>query len=408
MGRPLAFFARPTDICAIAGELVCFLGHTSLILARFFSLVANPEAMHLSHSHLPTRLYVAATSQHVGKTTTTLGLIAALQAQGLRVGYCKPVGQKYVEVDGARVDKDAQLFADYLGFQLEPSLHSPVILGPGVVTDYLDAETPPSLHPPVRAAAAQLEASHDIVVYEGTGHPGVGSVVGASNADVAQLLGSGVILVVEGGIGSTLDMLALNMALFQARQVPILGVIVNKTHPAKLAKVRHYLTRKLEQEGIPLLGLLPYEEELALPLLQTVVPAVRGRVLHHPERLNNRIRGVISASQIQPGDLRHQLLVVSNRRLPEAIARLRQLPPAALTGILLTGAAKIAPADQAFVRSHELPVIYSPLDTYEAVTAVSRIEVKIQSCTPWKVQRAVDLFRTHVDLRPLLRPAVWA
>lgn len=35
-------------------------------------------------------IYVAATSQHVGKTTMTLGLIAALRDQGVDVGYSKP------------------------------------------------------------------------------------------------------------------------------------------------------------------------------------------------------------------------------------------------------------------------------------------------------------------------------
>ena len=43
-----------------------------------------------------------------------------------------------------------------------------------------------------------------MVVYEGTGHPGVGSVVDLSNAEVARQLESEVILVLEGGIGNFL------------------------------------------------------------------------------------------------------------------------------------------------------------------------------------------------------------
>ncbi|NBC24766.1 MAG: AAA family ATPase [Bacteroidetes bacterium] len=35
------------------------------------------------------RIYVAATSQHVGKTTTTLGLVNTLRKQNINVGYCK-------------------------------------------------------------------------------------------------------------------------------------------------------------------------------------------------------------------------------------------------------------------------------------------------------------------------------
>ena len=76
-------------------------------------------------------IYIAATSQHVGKTTTTLGLASAFSRLGLDVGYCKPVGQKHISIDGMQVDKDTVLFADLLKFDIEPRLHSPVILGSG-------------------------------------------------------------------------------------------------------------------------------------------------------------------------------------------------------------------------------------------------------------------------------------
>ncbi len=52
------------------------------------------------------------TGQHVGKTTTSLGLVQVLQdkfkakkKEGI-LAYCKPVGQQHVDVgNGLRVDK---------------------------------------------------------------------------------------------------------------------------------------------------------------------------------------------------------------------------------------------------------------------------------------------------------------
>ena len=44
------------------------------------------------------RVFIAATRQNDGKTTPSLGLIAALQGYFPRVGYIKPVGQRFVEV----------------------------------------------------------------------------------------------------------------------------------------------------------------------------------------------------------------------------------------------------------------------------------------------------------------------
>ena len=169
------------------------------------------------------KIFVAATGQHVGKTTSTLGLVANLQEQGFTTGYCKPVGQKSVFTDGMTADKDAVLFAKVIGFNMDPQLHSPVILGKGITADYI--ENPLNFDFPKRImhAAEILESSFDVVVYEGTGHPGVGSVVDLSNADVASLLNSGVIMIVEGGIGNTIDKLNLSISMFKAKMCPYTG-----------------------------------------------------------------------------------------------------------------------------------------------------------------------------------------
>ena len=158
-------------------------------------------------------LYVAATSQHVGKTTSTLGLVSAFMKRGHRVGYCKPVGQKYLDVQDLRVDKDTLLFADLIHFDLDPGVHSPIILGQGATTKLLDNPGKIDLDSRILSASQTLEATNDIVIYEGTGHPGVGSIANLSNARVAKLVDAGVIMVVPGGIGSTIDMLNLCMSL---------------------------------------------------------------------------------------------------------------------------------------------------------------------------------------------------
>lgn len=53
-------------------------------------------------------VYVAATRQHVGKTSTCLGLLQGLTSRLEDIGFLKPVGQQSVLVDGGalRVDKD--------------------------------------------------------------------------------------------------------------------------------------------------------------------------------------------------------------------------------------------------------------------------------------------------------------
>jgi len=356
-------------------------------------------------------VYVAATGQHVGKTTSTLGLIHSLQSAGVNVGYCKPVGQKFVTKNGMRVDKDTALFAQFMDFKIDPDLHSPIILGPGDTTAYLDNPQEYKLKDKLLQAADSLNAQHDIVVYEGTGHPGVGSVADVSNSVVANLVHAGLIMVVEAGIGNTIDKLDLNLSVFQTKGIPIIGIIINKTRPDKMEKVRHYVSKKMKERGIPILGVLPYEEELGLPLMGTICKAIKGQVIYNGDQLDNRVRDIIAGSLIDMEDLRrftNQLLIVSVRRFDDALRRLKQfseqhsLMESPLAGIILTGKGSLKKEHEDYISFHKIPVLRSVYDTYESVIKISQIEVKINTRTPWKVQRAVELFKEYVDISPVM------
>ena len=42
------------------------------------------------------KIFIAATMQNDGKTTVSLGLIAALKKRFERIGFIKPIGQRYL------------------------------------------------------------------------------------------------------------------------------------------------------------------------------------------------------------------------------------------------------------------------------------------------------------------------
>jgi dethiobiotin synthetase len=359
------------------------------------------------------RLYIAATSQHVGKTTCTLGIMAAIRERSCRVSYCKPVGQEWVEQDGLQVDKDALLFARGMDFDLKAELHSPVIIGSGVTARYLDDPTQFEFERAIKKASRKLQSDNDIVIYEGTGHPGVGSVCNVSNAQVAQLLGAPVVMIVEGGIGSTIDKLNLNLAMFRERRVPVRGVIVNKTRPAKLEKVRHYVGKYLEKTGIPLLGVLPFEQVLSNPIMASVRHSVKGRTLLNKEGLDNQVEHIASGSllaQEEVENLRNLLIIVSHRRLKEAISALqailrdRGLPATTISGVVVTGLSDETPKlpHTNWLKQYNIPVVACSLDTYGAAVRISQMEVKINLKTPWKIRRAVELIEEYVDMELLV------
>lgn len=363
------------------------------------------------------RVYIAATSQHVGKTTCTLGIVSALKRRGVNVGYCKPVGQEFVDLGDLKVDKDALLFSKMMNFPLLAELHSPVIVGAGVTQAYLDNPSQFTFRDKILYAATELHKQHEVVVYEGTGHPGVGSVIDLSNADVANLLNSPVVMVVEGGIGNTIDRLNANLALFREQKADLMGVILNKVLPDKIEKVRHYVGMKLEEWGIPLLGILPYDDTLTYPIMETIRQCVHGKILLNGHNLDNRVENITSGALIEQKEfakLHNLLLIVGHRRLESAIAGIeeiskhKQIEGSPLAGIIINGEGNFMDnfldefPCRDYIEKHGIPLVATNLDTYGSALRISRLEVKIHTRTPWKVERAIQLIQEHVDLDSLL------
>ena len=365
------------------------------------------------------KIYVAATSQHVGKTTCTLGLTAAIQQAGIDVGYCKPVGQQFVDLGDLKVDKDALLFSKVMDFELDAALHSPVILGKGATSAFLNNPKKFNYRQRVKDATKNLSKQHKVIVYEGTGHPGVGSVVDLSNAEVAKIAGAGVVMIVEGGIGSTIDQLHMTTSLFREKNVPLVGVIINKTRPDKLEKVQKLVGMKLKTWKIPLLGVIPYDKSLSNPIMETINRAVAGYAIANSDKLDNRVEELIAGSLIENEDStidgeKNMLLVVSKKRLPKAIQKIRtiaekkQLQSSPLSGIIITGDGKhefnihTDPLCGEYIRKNKIPVLSTALDTLGSMIKINRIEVKINTRTPWKAARAIELIKNHVDLDYLL------
>src|SRR5713226_9328080 len=85
------------------------------------------------------RVFIAATRQNDGKTTTSLGLIAALQRHYPRVGYIKPVGQRFVEIAEQKIDEDIVLMDAV--YQLNCPLldMSPIAVEPDFTRKYLQS-----------------------------------------------------------------------------------------------------------------------------------------------------------------------------------------------------------------------------------------------------------------------------
>src|SRR5258706_16115245 len=177
---------------------------------------------------VPPRVFIAATRQNDGKTTAALGLIAALQKFYPRIGYIKPVGQRFVNIEEQKIDEDTVLMDSVFRLNCPLGDMSPIAVEPDFTRKYLQSSNREALVKKIENAFDRVSWEKEFVLCEGSGHAGVGSVFDLSNAQVAKILGAKVIIVTQGGIGRPIDEVSLNQALFEKEGVEIIGVILNK------------------------------------------------------------------------------------------------------------------------------------------------------------------------------------
>jgi BioD-like phosphotransacetylase family protein len=225
------------------------------------------------------QVYLAGTGRNHGKTTFALGLLAAMLERGLATGFTKPVGQRYALVDDVPADEDAILMHDLFGLEDRLQDMSPVHIPRGFTKSFIRGEVVEDLAVKIDVAHQHLVDRHEALLIEGTGHAGVGAVVGLSNADVAARLRAPVIIVSEGGVGRPIDEIVLNKALFARHGVPLVGAVINKVDIDADPTLPEILRRGLALHDIELLGVLPYRPMLAHPTVTMLFEQMQGELL---------------------------------------------------------------------------------------------------------------------------------
>lgn len=355
------------------------------------------------------RVFLAATGQNRGKTTTSLGLLAAIGERGLRLGFVKPVGQRYLVVDGTRADEDAVLMSEVFGLPDRLNDMSPVTLPRHFTTDFVLGRVADDLPAQVRAAYDRVAAAKDLVVIEGTGHAGVGAVIGLSNAAAAAMLDAPVIIVSEGGVGRPIDEIVLNAALFAAHGVRILGAVVNKVDVDAHPDLPDVLARGLAQHGVELLGCIPYSAFLANPSLELVATHLDGQLLAG-EATPGLTIGWVAIGAMQAGHavelLRDRTLVITpgdrEDLVRAAIETNRSAGSRRVIGLVLTGGFRPRPEMLTALREAGLFTYLVGSDTYRTAQAVDEILVKTHPGDVEKIATIIELVDRSLDVDAIL------
>lgn len=357
-------------------------------------------------------IFIAATGQHVGKTTLCLGIIAGLKKRFPSVGFIKPVGQQHIKIDASTiVDKDAALFKKHFGLNTDWKDMSPVIIPSGFTRDFIDRKViEGSLLEKIHTSFDTISSDNSFTVVEGTGHVGVGSIVNLNNAKVAAELGLEIVIIASGGLGSAHDELALNVAMCRQYGVKVRGVILNRVIEDKREMIENYFPRALEKWSVPLIGCVPYNEFLDKPTIRDFealfdTQLISGEEHHYRHFVSFRLVAC-SLEAFKQQIIPNELIITPATRDDIIFACIESHQAEENDfegGMILTG--RHSPSEQTIKALSEtnIPVLYAPLCTFEAMKKITSYIAKIRTKDLPKIERAIKLVEKNIDFDLLTR-----
>ena len=363
-------------------------------------------------------ILVAPTTAGSALTTVSLGLVRALDAQGLRVGFFKAIAPDYKDSERSVV-----LARDVLHLNTpEPMKLSEV--QKQVSDGYIDR-----VLEDVVGKHAEVATDCDVVIIEGLLSDSNEPYTAKLNVEMSKALNASVLLVANAQGNSTADItsdIQLQIGVFGGKKASIMGCIINKAGAPHLEgnlptseEELHNIpdsassTEECEQlqiEGCPLMGVIPWDPALLSPRTLDVARALNAEILREGELEQRRVSRVGLCArtvpnmmqQLQPGNL---IVTPGDRADIIVAAALAATNGTPLAGLLLTG--DLTP-DQRLLDfcssawQSGLPLLSVRGNSFATARILSEISTHVPADDPDRVQRIVNTIADHLNTPSLL------
>jgi phosphate acetyltransferase len=356
---------------------------------------------------MPHNLFLAPVGSGCGLTSLALGLVRALDNQGIRVAFCKPIGQPVGEDSGP-----------------ERSTHfirATTALKPGNPIPLDEAERSiagggeDELMERVVRLFHESSENADVVVVEGLVPQSDSSYTASLNILLARTLGAEIILAASASqlTPSELDE-RIEIAAKQYGGIgnqSVIGCIINRVpcapnvSPGKAQSDWMSRSRLFGKRGFQLIGTIPENPELSACRTIDICRHLGARVVREGEIMTRRSRKISLLARTVP-KLMHSfaagttLITPSDRSdviLGVAMAALNKIP---MAGLILTGDMELEEPIMQLCRpawETGLPVLHVPTNSWETATILSRMSTEIPPDDIVRVQLVMDHVARHID-----------
>ena len=346
-------------------------------------------------------LYITSVDKYSGKTALCLALGQMYQEKGLEVGYLKPFSLRPWRIKDKVADEDASFIIDQLSLPAEPWDLCPVVITPERLRDYLSQPEKTDYLPEVKEVVDRLMKSKDLLLLEGGGSLREGYVVNLPTPDVAEELDSNVLVVVKYCDDACVldDVLAAKFRLKDA----LSGVIINRVPEKALGFINNLVVPFLEKEGVPILGVLPEERELAALSVGEIIEVLQAEILTDFVDEDALVEALMVGAMTEDAALRrfrkqhNKAVITGGDRTDIQLAAMETSTTCLiLTGNLHPSSLIIKQAD-----AMEIPVLLVPGNTMETIEDLDSIFGKTRLGQQSKLDRFKNLIQKHVDLQRL-------
>ncbi|WP_026369467.1 phosphotransacetylase family protein [Kallotenue papyrolyticum] len=346
-----------------------------------------------------TTIYVASTETFVGKSALCVVLFEHARQAGRRVGYMKPVSVSVAQTEQGAVDLDAQFMRELFDLSEPLEQLAPVLATTRVLERVLHGDAP-DFRQRLKATYETLAADKEVMILEGANTWAEGALLDLSADQVSDLLGAPVLLVNRFRSLAAIDAVAAVRRYLGQR---LLGVVLNQVSASQLDYVREVVTPYLERTGVPVLGVIPHDPQIAAPTVQDVIEHLDAEVISDGDRtrlVEHLSVGAMSAESALRFFRRqaNKAVITGGDRPDLQIAALET----STSCLILTG--NMRPAATVIDRAvrNKVPILISPDDT---LTTVQRLEALIgqQRFSALRREQFSRLADQHLDWRRLDR-----
>jgi phosphate acetyltransferase len=341
-------------------------------------------------------LLVAPVADHFALARTCLGLLRALDRQGVKVAFVKPAQPS---ADGGP-DRSAELVAAVTALRPPEPLSTALLeqqLGDGELEVVLEK---------IVAAWEPVYDGSDVVVVQGLSPAPSRLYASSLNQALARALDADVVLAgywpADGDAEGLAEQFAIAASGYVAgEQARVVGCVI---HGVPAADAGAGLRAALGRWQLPVVAAVPYRPDLTWPRVRDLVRHLHPRILHEGD-MSRRIRDVAVFAAGIPGGLHAldtgRLVVVPGDRHDVIMAAyLTELSGTRLAGLLLSTGTAPDPRISDLTRGTAaagLPVLLVEDDTYHTATRVRDLDPGLPVDDTERIDSVTDTVADALD-----------